>query len=319
MTRGLTRQNPVNSKDKKNDDWWDEIKGIGAKRAKWLEDEFNVVGLEDFVALAVDEIDSRVKDKNNISWRRDEIEKSHEIACSRFNSPARDAEWEYIAAFVLEFKARKVEGVEEAQEINVRPVEITKDGTWGDVTDEKPTVVEGERLYRWMQEQVVVKAPLEPEKVPQIEPEEEPPAEEEPAEVPSVMVEIKRVQAFQPPQAKTPAVIAEAAKPFQGFLGGDEPFDLQVSFNLVGPGAKAIAQKQIPYRAHFFSRELPIGERAVLGATEPDTLAENQTSYTVKLPEVFLSPGRYRFRVLVRLLSTPPIGDYLEVPLLKVV
>jgi hypothetical protein len=170
-----------------------------------------------------------------------------------------------------------------------------------------------------MLEQVVGKSPVQPEKEPQIEPEEEPPVEVKPAEAPSVMVKIQEVQAFQPPQAKTPTAIAEAAKQFQGFLVGDEPFDLRVSFDLVGPGADAMAKTQIPCRAQILTRKLPIGERAVLGETEPHNLTEIQKPYTVKLPEVSLSPGMYRLRVLVRLLSTPPIGDYLEVPLLQVV
>lgn len=309
----------MNLNDENGGGWWGAINGIGGKRAKWLEDEFDVNSIEEFVELSVNEIDSRVKSKNNIRWYRDEIEEAYEKARSLVNSPAGEDDWEYIAAYAVEFKARKVEGVEEVREINVRPVEITKTGQWGDVTDEKPAIVEGEQLYQWMQERVGMKSPMKPDALPQTEPKEEPSVEEQPPKAPSVTVEFTQVQVLQPPQIKTPIAIGEAGKPFRGFLRSDEPFDIQVSFNLAGQDVADITKKRISYSAQFYTRELPIGVRAVLGATEPDTLIKSQTSYTAKLNEVSLSSGIYRLRVLVRLLSTPPIGDYLEVPLLQVV
>jgi hypothetical protein len=154
--------------------WWDKIKGVGQKRAEWLKGEFDVDSIFDFAKLSIDEIDTRVQKANNIRWRRDEIENSlararefiaeesktsqqdaeftEKHSAESFNSTSKNDGWEYIAAFNVEFKVRKAKGVEDAREICVRPVEITKDGDWGDAKGEKPTPVEGKMLFQWMLE-----------------------------------------------------------------------------------------------------------------------------------------------------------------------
>jgi hypothetical protein len=334
MTSRLTRENPMNLHDNEYDDLT-VLKHIGEARQRDIRAWFGVRTFQDYAALSASKVEARFKDEgkpfplNNIEASITHARNLAQLSAQRnaepvaknvaANSPAGDDGWEYTAAFAVEFKARKVEGIEKAREINVRPVEITKDGTWGDVTDEEPTVVGGEQLYQWMLGQVGEEVPAEPEKVPQIEPEEEPPIEEKPAQAPPVRVKLLDVRAFQPPEVKTATAIGEAGKPFSGFLTGDEPFDLQVSFDLVGPGADDLAKEQIPYRAQFFTHELPIGEHVLLGDTEPGTLSESHRSYTARLAEVSLPPGMYRLRVLARLQSTPPIGDFLEVSLLQVV
>jgi hypothetical protein len=334
MTTRLTGEDPTNSNDNEYDDLT-VLKHIREARQRDIKAWFGVRTYQDYAALSASEVEARFKDEGKLFTLKD-IEESIADAQNHAqssaqrnadpasanvvaNSPAREKGWEYIAAFAVEFKARKVEGIEKAREINVRPVEITKNGIWGDVTGEKPTVVEGEKLYQWMLSQVREEVPAEPEKAPRIEPEEEAPAEGKPAKAPPVRLKITEVRAFQPSEIEIPTAISEAGKPFTGFLRGGEPFKIQVSFNLVGPGADDLAKKQIPYGIQFFTYELPTGERAVLGDTEPDTLSEGQRSYTAELAEVSLAPGIYHLRALARLQSTPPIGDFLEVPLLQVV
>jgi hypothetical protein len=334
MTRKLTSENPMNSNDNEYDDLT-ALANIGEARQKDIRAWFGAPTYQDYAALSASEVKARFKDEGKLFTLKD-IEESIADARERAqlpaqrnqwvatsnvtaNTPTGEKGWEYIAAFVVEFKARKVEGIEKEREINARPLEITKDGTWGDVTGEKPTVVEGEELYQWMLGQVREEVPAEPEKAPRIEPEEEAPAEEKPAEAPPVRLKITEVRAFQPPEIEIPAATGKAGKPFNGFLREGEPFKIQVSFDLLGPGADDLTKKQIPYGAQFLTRKLPIGGRAVLGDTEPDTLSEGQRSYTAELAEVSLAPGIYHLRALARLQSTPPIGDFLEVPLLQVV
>jgi hypothetical protein len=106
----------------------------------------------------------------------------------------------------------------------------------------------------------------------------------------------------------------------QGFLVGDKPFDLRVSFDIVGSDPKSITNKQTPFLAQLFTREIPIGERSILGTTEPETLIESKTSsYKADLPDVTLSPGIYRLGVWAKLQEIPPISDYIEIPLLQVI
>ncbi len=324
-----------------HDFWWDEIKGIGQKRAEWLEDEFNVNNIAGFVALSSDEIVTRVQTANNIRWRLDEIEssiaKARELSIEENIRPQQDAvaedpkgleilssldkeiEWEYVAAFNVEFKVRKGGNAEVEPEINVRPVEITKSGDWGDAKGEKPTLVEGERIYQWMLGQLAKEALPDPKEEKQTETKDPLPGKGKKIEIPAVRMKITKIQAFQPPQKQTPTITCQAGKPFLGFLVADQPFNLQVSFDLVGSDIEDITKKEIPYDVQFFARDFSFGKGSDLGTSEPETLVDSHTSYEAKLSGVTLSPGNYRLRVLVKVKNTPPISDFLEVPLLQVV
>jgi hypothetical protein len=358
----------------------DTIENLGATRLGYLKKWFGIRTVQDLAALSVDKIEARFKSEGKRVPRRDEIESW--IAQARAfvpvanlssqktleppepktedkaNRPTSKGEWEYIAAFAVEFR---VGGEKEKLEIDIRPVDITESGDWGDVTGEKPTVVEGERLYPWMLQQVRDKMPWEPEEAPiaaliedeacieeislkeqkiritQMPPEEAKAAWEaiaaesedtgeaaivieEPTAAPSVAVEITQVQAFQPPDVETPTVVSEAGQPFLGFLKSGEPFAFKVSFELTEPGVAEDAQGHITCRAHFYARNLLTGERLRLGDTKPYALIEGKMSYTAELPEAeaTLEPGMYRLQVLTTLQGVRTAPGYLNVPLLQV-
>jgi hypothetical protein len=140
----------------------------------------------------------------------------------------------------------------------------------------------------------------------------------EPAAAPFVAVEVAQVQAFQPPDVETPTAAGEANQPFSGFVRSDEPFALEVSFELTGPGADDVAKGLTTYSACFHLLSLTTREKIPLGDTKAAPL-EGEAPYTVRLSQTSLQPGLYRLRALVTLQSTPPRKGYLEVPLLQVV
>jgi predicted negative regulator of RcsB-dependent stress response len=142
---------------------------------------------------------------------------------------------------------------------------------------------------------------------------------EEPAAALPVTMEITQVQAFQPPQAGIPIGIGKAGRPFSGFVRSDEPFVLEVSFELAGPGADDVAKRRTTYSAQFHVRNLTTSERTHLGDARLDTLVEGELSYTATLPEATLQSGMYRLRVLATLQDGRTAPGYLEVPLLQVV
>lgn len=221
--------------------------------------------------------------------------------------------WKSFANFVVEFQVREIKGGAEEQRITVSYTPV-KDGTWQEDKRTKPIVIPGEQLYRWMQNQVG-------EMMPQVTepPEEKPPVGAKPAAALPVTVEIAQVQAFQPPQTETPIAIGKAGRPFQGFVRSVEPFALEVSFALTGPGATNIAEKQVAYSAQFYVRNLTTGAKTPLGDTEAAPLVAGESTYKAMLLQASLQPGVYRLRVLTTLTSTPPIVGYLEVPLFQVV
>jgi hypothetical protein len=185
MTTGPTEENPANLSVSDREDrilTKDTIEGLGATRLRYLKEWFKIRTVQDLAALSVDRIEARFEAEGKRVPRRDEIEswiaqaqafvpvaslssqKAVEPTESetegRANHPTLEAGWEYIAAFTVEFRVR---GEKEKLEIAIRPVDITEGGDWGEVTGEEPTVVEGERLYQWMLEQVSEKMQREPE------------------------------------------------------------------------------------------------------------------------------------------------------------
>lgn len=185
MTTGPTEENPANLSVSDREDnilTKDTIEGLGSTRLRYLKEWFKIRTVQDLAALSVDRIEARFKAEGKRVPCRDEIEswiaqaqavvpvanlssqKAVEPTESetegRANCPTLEVGWEYIAAFTVEFRVR---GEKEKLEIAIRPVDITEGGVWGEVTGEEPTVVEGERLYQWMLEQVSEKMQREPE------------------------------------------------------------------------------------------------------------------------------------------------------------
>jgi hypothetical protein len=323
------------------------IKGIGRARQQWLKESLGVRTFGDLAALSADEIETRLKAAGQVISRSEikrwiaqaqelaadslsqmeltgaetgeeaafplaQSEPSPQLAVSAraaageiANSPPKEGEWQPFASFVVEFQARQVEGRAAERRTTVHYMEADRSKTWPGT--------EGEHLCRWMLDQVGERAQR------RTEPEEGRPVEARRAAGPPVTVEITQIQAFQPPKTRAPIGIGRAGQPFSGFVRSDEPFELVVSFALAGPAAPEIAKKQVTYRAQFYARRRPTGERAHLGDTEPGALVEGDLAYTTRLPQASLGPGVYRLWALVTLQSTPPSMGQFEVPLLQVV
>jgi hypothetical protein len=324
MSRASTGKNPTHVSDKEGDDLT-AIKGIGPARQQWLRESLGVHTYRDLAALSVSVIGSRLKAEQQVvslaeigrwiaqaqelakaaddpSGRRPEAEGPGTEASAK--SLAGRTEWQPFASFVVEFQARQVEGQAAERRTTVHYMEVDRSKTWPGI--------EGEQLCQWMLGQAGERVQRGPE------PEEGAPIEARPVASPPVTVEITQIQAFQPPKTRTPIGIGRAGQPFSGFVRSDEPFELVVSFALAGPAATEIAKKQVTYRAQFYARRRPTGERAHLGDTEPGALVEGDLTYTTKLPQAALGPGVYRLWALVTLQSTPPSMGQFEVPLLQV-
>jgi hypothetical protein len=306
------------------------ITGISEKTQQLLRDQFNVRTYHDLANLSSAEI-SRLKTKLIPPLRhyvngwideaqelagqspRQVAESADAEAGEKDNSPATESEWKPFAAFFVELQGREIEGQAEERRIEVSHMPV-KDGAWQEDKRTEPIVIEGERLYQWMQNQVGDRMPQAPEPL-----EEEPPVEAKPAPAPPVTVEITQIQAFQPPQAATAIGIGRADHPLSGFVRSDEPFALEVSFGLAGPGADAIVKRRIKYNAQFHVRNLTTKEKSSLGDTQIALLVEGEAPYEALLPPTSLQPGLYHLWALVTVHSTPPSIGYLEVPMLQVV
>lgn len=347
----------MNSTDKDYDDLT-RISGIADKRQQLLRQSLNVRTFLDFANLPTAEIEAAFKAEGRIvshdiivQWQREarELAVAAQLASQQSvelanietgreaKSSAEEGEWEWLGAFIVEFRALKVEGHVKAPQIRVEQRKIDKKGIWlEDNKNKNSFTIEGERLYLWMLDKLGVKMQSEPKEarsvqkspveaplaiLPSVElsPVEAPPPESPPTETPPIRVEVTQIRLFQPPDIATPSGISKANQPFAVLLKGGEPFALEVAFRLPEPATAALVTKETIYLANFYVRNNATGVSTSVGDTKADCLAPGQVAYTARLPEVILQPGTYRLGVLVKLRTRPPSINYLEVPLLQVV
>jgi hypothetical protein len=132
-------------------------------------------------------------------------------------------------------------------------------------------------------------------------------------------VTVSRIRAFQPHQTKTPVAFAQSQQPVPGIIKGDEPFGLEVAFDLVGTTAVDLVKRHGSYQAQFYARNRSTGARLHLGDTQPESLVESKLAYTAVLPQATLPSGVYRLQALVMFQDLPLGPGFLEVPMLQVV
>jgi hypothetical protein len=100
---------------------------------------------------------------------------------------------------------------------------------------------------------------------------------------------------------------------------GDEPFTLEVDFELTGPAADMAGEK-IECNARAYAYDETKDTSINLGDTGPKTFKEKEPAYTVTLPEATLKQGRYRLWILVAPKETALVlPDYIEVPGFQVI
>jgi hypothetical protein len=323
----------MNSNDQKNDDLTG-IKFIGPARQRWLRDKFQVRTYRDLAELSVEAIESQLAadgkpfaESEIEVWlaeaadlaaeaeaeeeaRATEAEPEEPVAGGQVNKSKNAEGWESVGIFVVNIRARTVEGREEYR----TEVSIHENGEQ-EKSEEWPGL-EGDLSFQWMLEQ----AGLEP--VPtavqpaDAQPEEALPKAETEGEA---EVKVTKIQVFQPPEAKEALVSSEGGELLQEKLKVGEPFSLAVHFSLSGDGAPSIVKQQATYRARVVANEVDTKVGTHLGDTDPESLVEGSLDYSVRTPEATLDPGVYRLWALVTVQAANTVPNFLEAPLITVV
>ena len=326
----------MDSSDRKYDDLT-VINYISQKTQTLLREHFNVRTYHDLATLSPAEI-ARLKTKLIAPMRgyvdgwcaeARELagqsptragESTNTAAGEETNPSAGKGEWEFVGAFLVEFRVLKVNGSEKEKKITVERREIDKRGSWlQDNGVKEPKEIKGEQLYEWMVEQLG-------EEVWQ-EPAEESPARVQSAEISSTAessaaIKISQLHIFQPSLSKTPTHSIKASRPFEGSVEGNQPFTFKIDFELTGPAAIDIAKKQIECNARSYAydraKRKPT-EPILLCETGPISLKEGKLAYTFTLSEATLQRGRYRLWVIVTCQdATLALPGYIEVPIFQV-
>ena len=222
-----------------------------------------------------------------------------EAEAETFISPeTKRVEWSTFAAFAVEFQDRRIEDRTEQRTI-VRHVETDRFQSW-------PSL-EGESLKRWILGQVAQARPSEL-------------VTKQLAAAPPVIVQMGQLHLLQPPRTAMPAFITQAGRILSNSVRSEEPFALEVSFELIGDALADIAEKQVTYCVQWDAKNLaPPHEIISLGDTEPTFVLEGQTSYTTLLPEVILHSGIYRLQMLIILRGIAALPTFFDALVLQVV
>lgn len=296
------------------------IKGIGAARAKRLQQVLGVETITDFAVLTADEVNTAFVGKKNIGSPQDIegwIAQARELAGAQNDEAASvavtavvDEKWQPFASFVVEFQERQSEGVIK-QRTSVQYME-------GDVTETWDGIAE-QPVCQWMQEQVRDQIRTVPADDSAVDANQEPIAEPETAVVSPLDWTIEQLAIFQPPEASHPVAVGQPDMSFIGFIRSD----LASLFRVVLTAAdlqsteEAIAQN---YQMQLFARNLSLGVNTPLNLQLDESFSgENAAAYQVLAAEGVLQPGRYRLGVFLK--DDRPGGgvNYLELPPLQIV
>lgn len=312
------------------------IKGIGPARQRWFREVLNVHSYHDLAMLSIEEVESRLKSDHQIVSRRDinswivaakervadnprshlggETPKAEPPAKPKF--PVPKAKWNSIAAFIVQLQTRKAAGERVEQRISVEYIPVAEDGTWLD-DDPKIEPVEfdgerlGERLYEWMQTQVLPELRYKSQY-------SVPTSAISPQEAQPLKLNVTRIRLFQPPHSLVPLGIGERDRIFNGLIKGNEPFNIEVSFELSGVNVSDERIKDTDCWVRCYTSNRSTGEHINLGNTPLTPMPKNILEYTTMLSKVSLPPGFYRLQVIVELLGSLRSLGFLELPLLQV-
>lgn len=330
----------MNLSDRHHDDLT-VIKGIGPARQRWFNETLGVRTFQDLAELSANQIESRLKADNQIASREtieawiaeardraaaakpteqpnagpgrieaempanDEVEESDDDIAGQ--SAIRKDGWKPLASFVIEFQERPGEDQAIEYRTSVHHMEADTSKEWPGI--------ERDLHCQWMLDQIGDRIGKEPDS-------EERPLQEATAErltvaTSPVEVRIAQVHAYQPPQADTPVGSGEAGQSFEGYLRGNQPFALEIIFDLEGESAADLTAQQPVYIIRSYVQDQFTGDSTHLSDAEPGNLVKGELRYAAKLPRATLPPGEYRLFAFVNLQAASVRPDFVTFPVVN--
>lgn len=144
----------------------------------------------------------------------------------------------------------------------------------------------------------------------------EEPVEEEPE---TKKAETKKAESEED-EAKKPIVVNMAKRSLSGMLRKEEPFELEVTFQITGTGASDLTRESLNYHLQCFIQNRENRKGIQLESKSTDTLTIGELTYTKRLPEIMsLKPGLYRLQVITRLDGGYAQPDLFELPFVQVI
>lgn len=150
----------------------------------------------------------------------------------------------------------------------------------------------------------------------------QPPEVEEPEEEPEPKkTETKEAETEEEEAELEKAIVVNMAKrSLSGMLRKDEPFQLEVTFQITGTGASDLTRESLNYHIQCFIQNREHRKGVQLESKSTGTLSNGELTYTKRLPEITsLKPGLYRLQIVTRLDGGSVSPDLFELPLVQVI
>lgn len=132
-------------------------------------------------------------------------------------------------------------------------------------------------------------------------------------------IEITQLKVVQLDQRQQAMVVTHANPLLPGVLKSKCPFNIEVSFRLIGLPIAELVAKQTTYHARCEAKNLQTRQMLHIADSETGSLTERNLAYTAQLSGTMPQPGDYRFHILVMLHYAPIRSALLEIPILQVV
>jgi hypothetical protein len=136
---------------------------------------------------------------------------------------------------------------------------------------------------------------------------------------PPTAFKITQIKVLQPPQTENPITLDVNQQPSPMSLQKNQPFEMEVTFQLVGSAAIDLTREAIPYHVELFLRDRTTKETLPpYYAISP--LIENDLTYTSLVTGAAPpQPGLYHLWIIVRLEKGYTGSGLFELPILQVV
>jgi hypothetical protein len=329
-------ENPLDT-NKKFDDLT-VIKGIKTTRQQWLRESLNIETYGQLASLSSEKIISQFKkDQRKPLPSRDDVEQwiadARKLATADLTSlqvkdpkeiqPAAISEyssalpnWNSIGAFFVQLQIRKVEEEKIEERVMAKHIPVAENGTWLEEDPQKEPVEftddrQGEHFYDWMRAQVISKFDKENHVIARY-------AETTLQEAQQINLDVTKLSVYQPPNTLVPLGIVEKGKLFNGFIIGNEAFNIEISIELSSTPSSDIHIKGTRFKVRCYAYSRSTGKQLNLGDTKPEPLIKNKLAYTTILKEAILPPGMYLLKVIPELMGSVNTIGLFEFPFFQV-
>lgn len=124
---------------------------------------------------------------------------------------------------------------------------------------------------------------------------------------------------LEEPEQEKAIVVNLAKRSLVEMLRREDPFQIEVTFEITGTGATPLTNKPLHYQVQCFIQNRATLEKMQLESSAAGVLTKGTLTYTSRLPAITIRhPDVYRFQIVTRLQGRCANPDLLELPFVQI-